>query len=910
VFGPEICYYALTDALFTTKIDIFLQRTCLMAGHQSPQIVVVTGDVTMDWNIATSQEIRGETQGWIPEQCSRIYWQRGGAALLADLIETVASSLPVEQEVVIHQTDATYGEVSPADRGYHHSYAIWSPCKYGEKPPLDKEKPAWRIERFLGIDRSVRDVRQDPWHKVVNDPSSADVIILDDAGQGFRDQEELWPQALGTKQSSPWIVIKISRPVAQGALWEKLIEIESDKLVMIATAQDLRRSAVQISQRISWERTAQDVAWELTYNPQVNALSRCHRVIISFDTAGAMLLSWGAKERVCATLFFDPLYIEGNWERDYPGAMIGSTSCLTASVVRQLMLNPQDPNFARGIQSGIAAMRVLHIDGYGSREKDPDKANLCFPHRRIVDEIIKELTPLSSAQIQDPAQHLLKVPHSDKPQIKRGYWTILEDHYTENLEPVARNIVVEGSESALRQVPIGRFGSLVTVDRREIEALNSVQRLISEYCLYPQKKPLSIAVFGPPGSGKSFGVEQVAKSILSEIAVLSFNLSQFHDPEELLDALHRVRDVGLTDKIPLVFWDEFDTSLGGQPLGWLRYFLAPMQDGAFQEGQIVHPIGRCIFVFAGGTAHSMEAFGEGLSEEAKRGVKLPDFVSRLKGFLNVLGPNPIEGQMPDPYFILRRAIILRSIFERNVPHIFKPSGRKRLAQVDLGILRAFLNTRVYKHGVRSMESIVSMSILAGKNAYQRSSLPPEDQLELHVEARDFLALVQQIELEGNLLEKLAQAAHEVFCEGLIAQGYRYGAQTNGKRKTHSSLLPYPDLPEEEKDQSRGNVRDIANKLTQAGYVMRPARSNEPPFEFPGKDLEFLAEMEHERWMRDKLTAGWQYSPKINKEKKLHKDLKEWSSLSDVDKEKDRQLVRGIPKILAKAGYAIEKLRQG
>ncbi len=32
-------------------------------------------------------------------------------------------------------------------------------------------------------------------------------------------------------------------------------------------------------------------------------------------------------------------------------------------------------------------------------------------------------------------------------------------------------------------------------------------------------------------------------------------------------------------RIPLVFWDEFDTSLDGRPLGWLRYFLAPMQDG-------------------------------------------------------------------------------------------------------------------------------------------------------------------------------------------------------------------------------------------------------------------------------------------------------------------------------------------
>jgi hypothetical protein len=95
-----------------------------------------------------------------------------------------------------------------------------------------------------------------------------------------------------------------------------------------------------------------------------------------------------------------------------------------------------------------------------------------------------------------------------------------------------------------------------------------------------------------------------------------------------------------------------------------------------------------------------------------------------------------------------------------------------------------------------------------------------------VEARDFLALVRQIELEGDLLEKLAVAAHEVFCDGLKRKGYRYGARTDAKQKTHSSLLPYAELPEDEKEQNRLNVRDIANKLSQGGYLMRPARSHE------------------------------------------------------------------------------------
>jgi hypothetical protein len=35
---------------------------------------------------------------------------------------------------------------------------------------------------------------------------------------------------------------------------------------------------------------------------------------------------------------------------------------------------------------------------------------------------------------------------------------------------------------------------------------------------------------------------------------------------------------------------------------------------------------------------------------------------------------------------------------------------------------------------------------------------------------------------------------------------------------------------------------------------------------------------------------------------LHKDLLPWEKLPESEKEKDRVLVKGIPKILSKAGY--------
>jgi hypothetical protein len=175
-----------------------------------------------------------------------------------------------------------------------------------------------------------------------------------------------------------------------------------------------------------------------------------------------------------------------------------------------------------------------------------------------------------------------------------------------------------------------------------------------------------------------------------------------------------------------------------------------------------------------------------------------------------------------------------------------------------------------------------------------------------VDGKTFLSLVQQVELEGPMLESLAEAAHAVYCEGEQARGFKYGSKTDKKRKINNAMVAYSELPEEMKQANRLNVRDIPSKLSVARYIMIPARSNEPAFNFPGDDLEMLAEAEHKRWMQSKLDEGWAYAPKMDRAKKLHNCLVPWENLPDKEKEKDRDLVRGIPRILARAGYAIVK----
>ena len=158
------------------------------------------------------------------------------------------------------------------------------------------------------------------------------------------------------------------------------------------------------------------------------------------------------------------------------------------------------------------------------------------------------------------------------------------------------------------------------------------------------------------------------------------------------------------------------------------------------------------------------------------------------------------------------------------------------------------------------------------------------------------------------LKSTGGAAGKTF-DQLKKDGYKYGSQTDDARKTHSSLVPYGELPEDEKEQNRDTVRNIQEKLAVSGYIMAPARSNEPPFAFPGDFMCELAIMEHDRWMALKFTQGWQPGSETNKALKIHVDLVPWDELPESAQAKDLDFVLAIPGILAQAGYTVVKLRQ-
>jgi hypothetical protein len=779
------------------------------------RVIVVAGDVMFDENLAMGRNPGMAERSWAAAGRVHLSHDVGGSALMAKLVTALSAR---------HKADGTDWPVAGVDHTAAGArigqiYTFLAPDADG----------IWRIEKFLGVEPSPTKIP----NRIVGDTADAEIVLLLDADMGFRHLPAEWPLAITTAGKQPWVILKTCAHDFEGTLWEVLLDRHADKLIVVTSIDDLRRRDIHISKRLSWERTAEDLVWEIRRNPAINVLSRSLHSIVSFGPAGAVLFSRLPEE---ARLIFDPSKMEGEWEPRSRGGTIGYTVTLAAAVANQLMRVGTGPGMAEAIRSGIAGMRALNDNGYGK-----DAAQLAFPVTAVTSAVASPSATLVDEKIPIPSE---------------AGWSILRarldrsGNADEQLYELASRVALNGPATVLNDVPQARFGELFTVDRQEIESLRSIQGVISEYMSQRPSKPMSIAVFGPPGSGKSFGVKQVARALETDaikVQMLTFNVSQFAGPEDLHGAFHQVRDVSLSGKIPVVFWDEFDTPYNGL-LGWLRYFLAPMQDGEFQDRQITHPIGTSIFVFAGGTAHELKDFGRDLdTEEKKKAAKLPDFLSRLKGFLNVLGPDP---RKDDRHYLIRRALLLRSIVERNAKSLI--DEKEQTLQIDPGLLRALLLTKTYRHGARSMEAVIAMSALAGKTKFERSTLPSQAQLELHVDSGDFMARMQEVQLTDDIVEKLAEKAHAL---SLITE----------------FLGPYAELPEPEKDSLRAFVRSIPQKLAKIHYVMTPAHIDGATASPAKDDLLILAPIGTDLW---------------------------------------HDLAERVPQILASAGYRVVKLSDG
>ena len=69
----------------------------------------------------------------------------------------------------------------------------------------------------------------------------------------------------------------------------------------------------------------------------------------------------------------------------------------------------------------------------------------------------------------------------------------------------------------------------------------------------------------------------------------------------------------------------------------------------------------------------------------------------------------------------------------------------------------------------------------------------------------------------QLVEHMSKNVHEVWAETRIRQGWIYGEQRNDELKTHPCLIPYEELPEEEKEYDRNTSIGTLMLIIKLGF---------------------------------------------------------------------------------------------
>lgn len=148
-------------------------------------------------------------------------------------------------------------------------------------------------------------------------------------------------------------------------------------------------------------------------------------------------------------------------------------------------------------------------------------------------------------------------------------------------------------------------------------------------------------------------------------------------------------------------------------------------------------------------------------------------------------------------------------------------------------------------------------------------------------------------------EILARSIHEIYLKNL-ADGAR-------DPKANPAAVEWEALPAGLKESNRRQADHIGLKLMAIGCAITTPLTDwdAESFRFEAGEVEMMAKMEHERWLREKTSEGWLGAAgSKDPAGRTHPDMVAWDSLSEEGKNKNRESVKALPWLLASAGFQV------
>jgi len=175
------------------------------------------------------------------------------------------------------------------------------------------------------------------------------------------------------------------------------------------------------------------------------------------------------------------------------------------------------------------------------------------------------------------------------------------------------------------------LGNYVTLDWQHCAEIIKMKDTIGKYAKdKKRKRPLNIVLQADPGSGKSHFIRCLAENMQADdVKQVAFNMTTMQYLDDLAKPIEAVRNFKVSDKLPLLFLDEFDAVPDKFPI-----LLPLLWDGELQLGEHYLKVGKVVIVMAGSQGNikrvmqSAKGMGRGVRDDAG---KLPDLLSRING---------------------------------------------------------------------------------------------------------------------------------------------------------------------------------------------------------------------------------------------------------------------------------------
>jgi len=128
---------------------------------------------------------------------------------------------------------------------------------------------------------------------------------------------------------------------------------------------------------------------------------------------------------------------------------------------------------------------------------------------------------------------------------------------------------------------------------------------------------------------------------------------------------------------------------------------------------------------------------------------------------------------------------------------------------------------------------------------------------------------------------------------------------NPNHQIHPNSRPWEDLPENIRDANRMVADHFEIKMRAVGCRLG-AIDEAKEIELSKDELEVLSIMEHGRWWADRALNGWRFGSTRDDAQKIHPNMVPYDDLSEADKQKDRDSVIEMTKILRAEGVVITR----